>query len=248
MIFRTAEPPEWLEHGANFGEEGADLSLDRCMIAVCKLRAHAFALLRRLKTASVVEKLTYLAKFQDVVAQAEKLDLALSDWCSSLSEDWFRTTHLASAKMWAEFSPTPAYPYFPKTTHIYGSLHRAIQLNRYRSLRFIANGLVFKAINWQRDITGTDPVGGPLLKARASSNFQVLTDGVCASIAYFFALLDDEQENEKVHSQAVDVGRIGKLSWILTVCVATPELPCQQRNWVKRMLNIFGEIADFPIL
>lgn len=60
--------------------------------------------------------------------------------------------------------------------------------------------------------------------------------------------MDSEQENEKVHSQAVDVGRTGKLSWILTVCVATPEVPDHQRNWVKRMLTVVGEIADFPIL
>jgi hypothetical protein len=248
MIFRTLEPPEWLEDGANFGEEGVHLGLDRCMIKICKLRCRAFGVLRALKTASSVEKVAYLAELQNVVEEAQEVDSALSDWCASLPQDWLYSVQPASTKMLAEFPPTPENPYYPKTTHIYNNIAMSVQWNRYRGFRLIANGLIFKALTWQGSITGTDPAGGALLKARASSNFQVLTDDICASIAYFFALTDSGQENEKVHNQAVDMARIGKLSWILTVSVATPEMPDNQRDWVKHLLTVVGEISGFPVL
>lgn len=170
MVFRTAKPPECLEYGTDFGEEGVDLGLDRFMIAVCKLRARAFGQLRELRTASGVEMLAYVSEFQDVFEQVENLDSALSDWCASLPQEWLYSTHLAS-KMLAEFPPTTENPYYPKTTHIYNSINHAIQWNRYRCFRLITNGLVFKAVAWQRDITGTDPVGGGVLEGSGCAQF-----------------------------------------------------------------------------
>lgn len=126
-VMRGIPLPKWLRDSAQFGEQGIELELDRCLVRVAQLR-HDYLAWKALAVAGANPSVIHTRR---LVHTAHAIDHQLVMWSISLSQDYLY-----------EIQHVPGFPPresdtghdgadSKKTRHIYTSLTHANHWNNF---------------------------------------------------------------------------------------------------------------------
>ncbi|MCJ1326533.1 hypothetical protein MMC10_003197 [Thelotrema lepadinum] len=247
-IHRACFLPEGLEDGAQFGEHGHTLSLDRCVVQVVRLRAWSHIVLRRMKpsTAEEVDILQYNKNIRDLVAECSAVDKSLVDWSSDLPTDWrFLTDKGPSNRTDDAWAAEDYNTVYNGTTHKYSRLGFAMSWNLYRACRLILNSII--VISTQNEARSNHQMHS--LEASAQKNVKATSDDICISVSYYFNQANIDSWKELHHhidplARASSVKCLVYLIFPLTIVAAAFGIPSAQQAWAKTTLALIARATS----
>ena len=251
LLLRSMPLPFWLRDGAEYGEHGIALSLDRYMVRAASARHQASCLSLDPASLSKSDRLAEMAKLRRLSAEAQTLDDLLSTWANDLPpENWY-SSH---AVQYDDLVETDNM-IFNGTVHIYSNVGHAGTWIRYLALRLAVNDIICR-----NQSTFTSPPGPDTDSPEEAANLRTeqLADDLCASIPYMLGLV------EVRHVSAYDTVIVTKvpvsrrialkanmaffLCWPLAMTAMLSSLPEQHQHYLRdRLLNV-SEIVNDGVL
>ncbi|KAI8964265.1 hypothetical protein F5Y11DRAFT_100881 [Daldinia sp. FL1419] len=232
-ILRGISVPEWLQDGAQFGEEGLILALDSIMVRVAALRERSLCLF-----------LPKSARFSsqprpgDIAAEARVLDAALESWSATLPEDWKFT-------LLSVFAPDFT---LDGIIHVYATHGHAAVWCRYHAIRLVVNSICRRALfvmaQCSSQMLSVVPEQDECLRKMAS-----LGADFCRSVPAVLSPTSTEgysttpqqseiNDNPSHSNQGVMPKLAILLAWPLILAVNTDGIPETQKEWLEDKLKL----------
>lgn len=221
--------PEWLQDGAHYGLEDAELELDSCLIQLVALRDRH----RGWKSCG-----SMLDEAKKIHREAKLLEDRLVLWAAALPASW--TPKDIDGYYLPQETHRTLFPCSVNTpgTHVYTMFEHAVKWNVYRAARLI---ILEIGSTTALTATETEVYASKLESAR-------LINDICASVPYHFGradriFWDGGKRRVFKHIEGVRARAVGTLvvPLIIALCRATASEDTQL--WLKEQLKVIGEIV-----
>jgi hypothetical protein len=251
LVLRRMPLPPWLRDGAQYGETGYALELDRYMVIVAKLRHQVYVFSMDTTKCTIPVSEEKVAQLRDFSAEAQALDSALARWASGLPAD-LQYSSIAVHKDPGIESEDGS---FNGTIHVYPTVGHAGLWNRYRVLRIAVNALILQTLS-------AVPVPLELdlntLKDAVRTIIYRLSEDLCESVPFTLDLVAVEQVNGQDRfsvtkastplSGAIKASTAYFICWPLALVITIPEIPKGPRQYLRDRLLDVSEIVDDGVL
>lgn len=246
-ILRGMPIPDFLQCGADYGEEEAALELDALMVRVAALRTKSLALLY----GNAAGPSSDIVESERLAAEAQNLDTALASWPISLPEKWM-------------FSCPPPSSISGKYDHTYNGIvhsypthgHAAIW-SRYRAIRLIVNSIRIRYLTCQLQTLDYPSQRSfiAIQQQAIRATMEVITSELCGCVPFFFNHLDQTgmrsilmgkytiRSNEEILPKMAAL-----LAWPLTVAISCEYISDPQREWLKDKLSAVAKSLGDAVL
>lgn len=247
-ILRGAPIADFLQSGADYGEEGPGLELDSLIVRVATLRAKSVHLF----SVTNVQSPSDTSQSEAVEAEAEDLDTRLVAWSQTLPEDWKISVQSPPPSSGGEIFT------HNNIVHNYSSHGHATIWNRYRALCLVVNSIRLRSLSSQlQTLEYPSQRSFVAIKQDAvRTNMEQITNDLCAGVPFFFNSL---QPNGM---RTIQLGKYtitttddeilpkmgGLLAWPLAVAVSTEYIPEPQRQWLKSKLRVVAKSLGDAVL
>ncbi|KAI0376875.1 hypothetical protein F5Y04DRAFT_195147 [Hypomontagnella monticulosa] len=236
-VLRGLLVDEWLQDGAQFGEEGPVLDLDSIIVRVANLRARSLCLF-----------LPKSGRFSDqphpgdLAIEARNLDLALEFWSRNIPDDWKFSTQPDS---------TP-YATFDGLVYVHATYDQGAIWNQYRALRIIVNSIRKRALAVMAQCAAqavfVNAERGVCLEMIAS-----IATELCRSMPFFSpnhtapglasTITETRESNYEIPPKLAPL-----LAWPLVLAISTDDVPEPQKQWLKNKLKSIANILGNSFL
>ncbi|GAB7356915.1 hypothetical protein MBLNU459_g7768t1 [Dothideomycetes sp. NU459] len=122
--------PEWLRDGAEFGERGVELELDRCLVQVLELRFSALQLLRKASSTPPEDGQALGSELQATLQKAFELDHELAAFSLGLPAEWAYDAQEPPARLMRRGCAELRSLFWPGMWHKYADFDQAVAWNR----------------------------------------------------------------------------------------------------------------------
>lgn len=242
--------PEWIQDGASFGETGVNLSLDECLVQLALLRNSSQSLWRS-KDSMASNQCKNEAT--SLVKHARTVDNLLIRWASNFPPDW---TFITQGEPSSGSDVVPSIEaeqlerlQYGSTISLYPNFEQATRWNQYRASRMITNAIIVRALRLIAKCSTEDNSSPKLLFSQqiaAQEEVQEGVDQICASVPYYFDVMGTNSENPRTTKPRLDnvnARQAYLLAWPLTIAVAAPAIPEQQRQWIRSKVLLVSRIT-----
>ncbi|KAI1389265.1 uncharacterized protein F4822DRAFT_195033 [Hypoxylon trugodes] len=229
-ILRGEPVDEWLEDGAQYGEEGPVLGLDSVMVRLAHLRSNSLCLF--LPKSGMFSSQLHPP---DVVAQALELDVALETWSRDIPEGWEFSTKSAT-------TPSATFDGF---THVYATHGHAAIWNRYRAVHVIVNSMRKRALIIMSRCS-TQMISTVAEQEVCQEKITSLATDICRSIPVFASQDPNSSAAGTMSiSNSISPKMATLLAWPLTLVISTEYVPEPQKQWLRNILkSIANSLGD----
>ncbi|KGQ02155.1 hypothetical protein PAAG_11109 [Paracoccidioides lutzii Pb01] len=215
LLLRSSAPPSWLADGAEYGEVGSLLELDRCTVEVSKIRERAKNLLLLSPKFSPVDWYGGTTILNQLLEDAWATDGLLVSWTNNLPMQYLYST-IAIQNNWSRIKL-----FDPTAVHIYPTVGQAAMWNRYRVIRLALNEVILKILSILDEITNS--VGTTeSLAAAVKLTIKRMADDLCRSVPYMLGIFEAMAADGRDAAVITNVPTSGKI----TVKATTGALLC----------------------
>lgn len=250
-LLRSMRPPSWFLDGSQFGEHGAALELDHCMMEAAKLRYQAKGVSSDGTAPGIESQSGEKARLQSIFAKAHTLDDVLIIWANQRPVDDRYSMHPVHDHERAGTGDR----ILGSTVHLYRSAGHAGMWNRYRAIRLIVNDIMLRILSITESSLGSDTES---LTQAVSLRIQGLADELCASIPYSLGLVDAERVNgydmaviRRIPASlkmVVKASTASFLCWPLNEALVVSGVPGRHQRYIRdRMLDV-SEVVDDGVM
>ena len=251
LLLRGLPIPPWLRDGSKYGEHGASLEMDRCIVIVAKLRYQVSTQCLNPVNLSVSDRVDQVAKLRCLLAEAQALDSALVGWEERLPvEDRYSTHEVSSGGRVGKSDKV-----FHRSVHIYPTVGHAGMWNRYRVLRLIVNDVILQTLSVLVKYLGVDV---KCFKEAAELRVQDLANDLCGSVPYQLGILDTPRppgKEEKISlktpaplKEVVTAAKASFLCWPLSMANTISAIPERHATYLAGRLRDASEVVDDGLL
>jgi hypothetical protein len=245
-ILRGDFVQEWLQDGAQYGEEGPTLKLDSLMTRVAALRSKCLKVFRLKNPSRVLQSAN-----ADMVAEALDLDETLTQWSKDLPVEWRFSVFFVEATQ----EPVKSDLLYNDSVRYYTTHGHAAVWMRYLAVRLIVCSICLRLLSALPQWTSQGPSSVEQLKAYQES-INLLATNMCCSVPFFFvseAIHHDPESatfriNNKLTSPEILPRIATLLSWPLSVAVSTEAVPLAQKEWLKRNLKVAASVQGDAVV
>lgn len=234
-IYRADGLDTWLQDGAAFGESGADLALDKCVVRVALIR-YACRLFKQNP-----DPLGAYNLVQESIATGQLLNA----WTLSVDNNMGFDSIDVTPEFLDSLSVDQKGLVYGKTMHDYPSLESAVVWNQYRAARIVAEAGIAKGLI---HLDGSEPADAGIPRyLEVLSNIQGLVNDICASIPYLFKLTN---EDPKLRCSIRDANakHAYLLVFPLVIAGSVSVVHQNQRRWILSKLLLVSQVSGNNVL
>ncbi|PQE04591.1 negative acting factor protein [Rutstroemia sp. NJR-2017a BBW] len=251
LIMRCMQVPVWLRDGAEYGEAGLALGLDRLMVETADLRHRAADLQYDLTTIPKAGRVAQMLKLHGVLATAQRLDESFVAWARDVPmEDYWRMFRVEDDGVVRDESNDDI---FNGCVHIYPTMGHLGLWSRYRAFRLHVIDITVRILSFAKTIE----VDLQSMEESARTKIEKLASDFCASIPHALKAVDihptagnpvvsRRPPADQKHLAEATTARI--LCWPLAMTTLVESIPEQYAKYLKRRLLDVSEIVDDGLL
>jgi hypothetical protein len=246
-LLRKSGVPVWFEDGAEFGETGLALKLDRYLAKVAQIqhRVETFVRFRQYENSN--DSQTRQKQIGCMLEEARRLDNEMLNYEKQMPEDWKYNSHCLD-------TPSVDAMIFGHLVHTYSSLAHAGLWVRHRTVRIMLSCTIIELLSIDSPF-----LHEPFTDQARSVTTQVwnLVDEICVAIPYLMHKVTEGSNGlPKFRSKEDALSRVTAA----TLCyLAFPlhglievfklvSIPASQQQWIKAQMRYSSRAAGDKML